>query len=134
MGDAESEDEDFAVDTQEMEEANNSSSDSEGEDQEAEVDIEEEDFTVQVKGGQIQKMKFETIQPVSHMIDGVKWVLQGGFCHVVSKVFNKEEAEAQEEMSQEDESESNLKMLTSDALPENDEGDGDYNPLHDTLR
>ena len=115
-----------------MEEANNSSSDSEGEDQEAEVDIEEEDFTVQVKGGQIQKMKFETIQPVSHV---AKWVLRGCLGHVVSKYLNKEEAESQEGMSQEDESESNLKMLTSDALPENDEeGDGDYNPLHDTLR
>ena len=39
-------------------------------------------------------------------------------------------------MSQEEESESNLKMLTAEPLPENDdeEGDGDYNPLHDTLR
>jgi len=38
-------------------------------------------------------------------------------------------------MSQEEESESNLKMLTAEPLPENDdeEGDGDYNPLHDTL-
>ena len=37
-------------------------------------------------------------------------------------------------MSQEEES--NLKMLTAEPLPENDdeEGDGDYNPLHDTLR
>ena len=59
MADAESEDEDFAVDSQEMEEANNSSSDSEDEDQEAAVDVEEEDFTVQVKGGEIQKMKFD---------------------------------------------------------------------------
>ena len=59
MADAESEDEDFAVDSQEMEEANNSSSDSEGEDQDVAVDVEEEDFTVQVKGGEIQKMKFD---------------------------------------------------------------------------
>ena len=49
-----------------MEEANNSSSDSEGEDQEARA-VEEEDFTVEIIAGQIQKMKFETIQPVSHM-------------------------------------------------------------------
>ena len=28
-----------------------------------------------------------------------------------------------------------LKILIADPLPENDEeGDGDYNPLHDTLR
>ena len=34
------------------------------------------------------------------------------------------------------EEESNLKMLTAEPMPENDdeEGDGDYNPLHDTLR
>ena len=44
--------------------ANNSSSDSEDEDQEAAVDVEEEDFTVQVKGGEIQKMKFENMQQV----------------------------------------------------------------------
>merc|ERR1711914_22834 len=107
MADAESEDEDFAVDSQEMEEANNSSSDSEDEDQESAVDVEEEDFTVQVKGGEIQKMKFDNM--------------------------HQEEAESQEEMSQEEES--NLKMLTAEPLPENDaeEGDGDYNPLHDTL-
>ena len=64
MAEAESEDEDFAVDSQEMEEANNSSSDSEEEDQEAAVDVEEEDFTVQVKGGEIQKMKFDNMQQV----------------------------------------------------------------------
>ena len=65
MAQAESEDEDFAVDSQEMEEANNSSSDSEGEDdQSTAVDVEEEDFTVQVKGGKIQKMKFENMQQV----------------------------------------------------------------------
>ena len=64
MADAESEDEDFAVDSQEMEEANNSSSDSEDEDQEAAVDVEEEDFTVQVKGGEIQKMKFDNMHQV----------------------------------------------------------------------
>ena len=66
MAEAESEDEDFPVDSREMEEANNSSSDSEGEDQSAAVDVEEEDFTVQVKGGQIQKMKFENTQQVTN--------------------------------------------------------------------
>ena len=40
------------------------SSDSEDEDQEAAVDVEEEDFTVQVKGGEIQKMKFDNMHQV----------------------------------------------------------------------
>ena len=43
---------------------NEISSDSEDEDQEAAVDVEEEDFAVQVKGGEIQKMKFENMQQV----------------------------------------------------------------------
>ena len=48
--------------------------------------------------------------------------------------FSKEEAESQEAMRQGEES--NWKMLTAEPMPENDdeEGDGDYNPLHDTLR
>ena len=48
--------------------------------------------------------------------------------------FSKKEDESQEAISQEEDS--NLKMLTAESLPENDdeEGDGDYNPLHDTLR
>ena len=124
MADAESEDEDFAVDSQEMEEANNSSSDSEGEDQDAAVDVEEEDFTVQVKGGEIQKMKFDN------------QVCSRNALKRTDVNFLQVEADSQEAMSQEEESESNLKMLTAEPLPENDdeEGDGDYNPLHDTLR
>ena len=43
---------------------NEISSDSEDEDQEAAVDVEEEDFTVQVKGGEIQKMKFDNMHQV----------------------------------------------------------------------
>ena len=48
--------------------------------------------------------------------------------------FSKEEAESPETMRQEEES--NLTMLTAEPLSENDdeEGDGDYNPLHHTLR
>ena len=46
--------------------------------------------------------------------------------------FSKEEAESPETMRQEEES--NLTMSTAEPLSENDdeEGDGDYNPLHDS--
>ena len=75
MADAESEDEDFAVDSQEMEEANNSSSDSEDEDQEAAVDVEEEDFTVQVKGGEIRKNEVRQYASGIFVIGGNRYVM-----------------------------------------------------------
>ena len=68
-GQTESDDEDFAADTQEIEDAVESSSESKGgEEGEKEDSVVDEDYMVQINGRQIQKMKFAQMDQESQKV------------------------------------------------------------------